>query len=481
MGEVRVILVLLLLLAQAGKVTAAPEFKRQMITIASEQGWWLTSYLTDVDGDGLTDLLALLPAQNELQIYRQRKSGFAAALDQAVTLPDQTAWVAMRDVDPHEGRELVISTGTGLVYLRQSEGAFESAPRTLMEARQVFTTDRLRIAPTAPGGKDANDVVPVIFEDHAVLYERDANDAWQAARTADLSPMETTWRVREENWMMGPAPAYNMEVRKTIRERPRAGADQEKDDEKKTTRKLIAKIAKDAQWDHYDAQRQDVNGDGRQDLVLWRTRGDVSPATTVLLLLRGPDGTLPERPTRVLRHSGLPIRVDRRVGTSPFWDLDGDGRCELILVALKTRVTSWSGLVNLFVSGGVDWVFTVRSGRDGAYSGGPDFQMDITSMTPRSVSVSSLFLIDGDFNGDGREDILVERGPEQFDVYVSAPGAGFFQAGPALSFAAPVEARMVATADLNGDGISDLFVQKTIEAQITVYLSQSDQQKGTPK
>ncbi len=289
--------------------------------------------------------------------------------------------------------------------------------------------------------------------------------------------METTWRVREENWMMGPAPAYNMEVRKNIR----AGGSRDKGEEKKATQKLIAKIAKDAQWDHYDAQRQDVNGDGRQDLVLWRTRGDVSPATTILLLLRGPDGTLPERPSRVLRHSGLPIRVDRKVGTSPFWDLDGDGRCELILVALKTRVTSWSGLVSLFVSGSVDWVFTVRSGRDGVYSGGPDFQMDITSMTPRSVSVSSLFLIDGDFNGDGREDILVERGPEQFDVYVSAPAGDFFQAGPALSFAAPVEARMVDTADLNGDGISDLFVQKVMEAQITVYLSQSDQQKGTPR
>ncbi len=476
MSQVRISCVLLLLLVNAA-VTAAVEFRQQTIAIPSDQGYWLTSHLADVDGDGLVDLLALLPAQNELQVYRQRKSGFAATPDQTITLPDQTAWVAMRDIDRHEGRELVISTGTGLLYLRQNEGTFEPSPQTLIEARQVFTTDRLRIAPTAPGGKDANDVVPVIFEDHAVLYERDANDAWHVARTADLSPTETTWRVREENWMMGPAPAYNMEVRKNIR----AGGTRDKGEEKKVTQKLIAKIAKDAQWDHYDARRQDVNGDGRQDLVLWRTRGDVSPATTILLLLRGPDGTLPERPSRVLRHSGLPIRVDRKVGTSPFWDLDGDGRCELILVALKTRVTSWSGLVNLFVSGSVDWVFTVRSGWDGAYSSGPDFQMDITSMTPRSVSVSSLFLIDGDFNGDGREDILVERGPEQFDVYVSAPGAGFFQAGPALSFAAPVEARMVDTADLNGDGISDLFVQKVIEAQITVYLSQSDQQKGTPK
>jgi hypothetical protein len=480
MSQARVSSVLLLLLTNA-TLADAVEFQRQTITVPSEQGWWLTSHLTDVDGDGLTDLLVLLPAQNELQVYRQRKSGFPTTPDQTVALPGQTAWVAMRDVDPHEGRELVISTATGLVYFRQDEGTFEPSPRTLIEAHQVFAADRLRIAPNPPGGQDANDVIPVLFEDRAVLYEKDAEYAWHAARTVDLSPRETTWQVREDYWMAGPAPAFNMEVRKTIRARPEDSRAQEKDDEKAAMQERIAKIAKDAQWRHYDVRYQDVNGDGREDLVLWRTQGDLSPGTTILLLLRGSDGKLPARPTRVLRHSGLPIRVDRELRVSPFRDLDGDGRCEMILVALKTQITSWSGLVNLFVAGSVDWVFTVRSGRDGDYSGGPDFQMDVTSMTPQNPSFFTLFLIGGDFNGDGREDILVKRGSEQFDVYLSDAGAGFFQAGPALSFAAPTEARRVDTADLNGDGISDLFVQKALEAQITICLSQVDHRKGTPK
>jgi hypothetical protein len=480
-GEVRIISVLLLLLARAGIVGTTTEFKRQTITIASDQGWWMTSYLTDVDGDGLTDLLALLPAQHKLLVYRQRPSGFAPAPDQTVALPDQTAWVAMRDVDPHEGKELVLSTAAGLVYLRQNEGTFEPSPQTLIEARQVFTADRLRIAASPPGGKDANDMIPVLGADRATLYEKNADYAWHAARTVDLSPRETTWQVREEYWMTGPAPAYSLEVRQTVRARPQADRMQEDDDEKKIVRELVGRIAKNAPRRDYEVVRQDVNGDGRADVVLWRARGDISPNITILLLLRGPDGKLPEQPTRVLRHSGLPIRVDRRLGVSPFWDLDGDGRCELILVALKTRVTSWSGLVNMVVSGGLDWVFTVRSGRDGTYSGGPDFQMDVTSMTPRDGTVFRFFRLDGDFNGDGREDLLIERGSEQFDVYLSAAGTGFFQAGPALSFAAPTEAREVNTADLNGDGISDLFVQKVVEVHLTIYLSQSDPRKGTPQ
>ncbi|MBN1508642.1 MAG: VCBS repeat-containing protein [Sedimentisphaerales bacterium] len=476
MSRIRISSVLLLTLASVLDATAV-EFKQQTIVVPSDQKWWLSSHLADVDGDGLADLLALLPAQNELMIYRQRADGFAATPDQTVTLPGQTAWIAMQDVDPHEGKELVISTAAGLVYLRQSGGVFESSSRAIIEARQVFAGDRPGIAATTPGRQDANDVLPVFFEDRAVLYEKDERYAWHAARTVDLRPTQTTWQVGEESWMTGPTPAFSMEVRKTVRRRPQ----EEVAKDRKAGEELIEKIAKDAQWRHHSSLRQDVNGDGRDDIVLWRTHGDISPETTIVLLLREPDGSLPARPTRVLRHSGLPIRVDRKLGVSPFWDLDGDGRCELILLTLKTRVTSWSGLFSLFVSGGVEWVFTVRSGRDGAYSGTPSFRMDITSMTPHSEWASGLISIDGDFNRDGREDILVKRGPERFDVYLSSADTGFFQAGPAFSLQAPVEARVIGTADLNGDGISDLFVQKALEPLITVCVSQADHQKGTPK
>ena len=281
--------------------------------------------------------------------------------------------------------------------------------------------------------------------------------------------------------MTGLAPAFNLEVRRTVRAQSSDGPVQASAAEKKATQELIARIVKDAQWRHYGVQYQDVNGDGREDLVLWTVQGDLNPAATILVLLREADGRLPARPTRVLRHNGVPIGVDRKLRDSPFWDLDGDGRCELILAALKTRITSWSGLVNLAVSGGVDWILTVRSGRDGTYTGSPDFQMEITSMTPQSPSLASLICFDGDFNGDGRKDILVERGPEQYDVYLSSPSTGYFQAGPALSFAAPIDVNIVNTADLNSDGISDLFVQDLKQAQIVVCLSQSNQRKGPPR
>ncbi|MCU0917635.1 MAG: VCBS repeat-containing protein [Planctomycetes bacterium] len=470
-----------LLLLWAG-AAGAVEFQRQTISIPTDQPWWIAVHLLDVEADGRTDLLVLLPAQNKMQVYRQRNTGFAARPDQTVTLPERTAWIAMQDVDPHPGPELVISTPTGLVYLRQEDGAFEPSPQRLIEARQVFADDRLRVTPGVPRAKDADTALPVVTEDRAALYEKGADGAWHIARTVDLAPVETTWHVRTENGMMGPAPAFCLEVRQTIRARPSDRPDPEEDAKRDAARELIERITREAQWRHYVVRHQDVNGDGREDLVIWRTVGNISPTITILLLLRGPDGHLPARPTQVLRHSGLPIRVNHRQEVSPFCDLDGDGRGELVLVALKTQVTSWSGLVDMVVSVGVDWLLTVRSGTDRDYAGGPDFQMGVTSMILREdVGVSDLFLIDGDFNGDGHPDLLVTRGPEQLDVYLNSRGGGFFQTGPVLSFAAPIDAHRMVTADLNGDGICDLLTQKPMEAQVTIYLSQSAPQKGAPK
>ncbi len=478
MSLVRISSVLLLLLVSAA---SAVEFTQQTISIPSVQGWLWVCQLADVDGDSLTDLIVLLPAQNQMQVYRQRRSGFATTPDQIVPLPNQTAWVTLRDVDAQAGKELVVSTATGLVYLRQKDGTFESSPHPLVEARQVFAADHLRPLPRTPGGQDTNDALPVFFEDRAALYEKSADGTWRAGKTIDLCPTETTWQAREEHWLAGPAPAFSLEVRQKVRARPQGGPAPESAAEKKATQELIRKITQDAQWGHSEVRQQDVNGDSREDLVLWATQGDFNPRVTILVFLRGQDGRLPARPTQVLRHNGWPIGVDRKLDASPFWDLDGDGRCELILVTLKTQVTSWSGLMNMGASGAVDWILTIRSGRDGTYTGSPDFQMEITSRIPHSLSLASLIRFEGDFNGDGRKDILVERRPEQLDVYFSSADTGYFQPGRALSFAVPLEDAAIRTVDVNGDGISDLFVQNLKEARITVCLSQSNQPKGPPK
>ena len=476
-SSIKFVLVLLLL----GAILApAVEFKRQVITISSDPPWLTGSRLMDVDNDGLTDLLALVPLENTLQVYRQQKSGFTTTPDQTIALPERTAWIGSYDVDAHPGKELLLSTATGLVYLRQNDGVFEPTLRTLIEAQQVCRTEYPQIMAEPAESPDANEIIPVVFADHAVLYEKDKGYRWRPGRTLDLHMTQTSWQREYLDWMAGSNPSQTVSIRTQFR----AGYDPNRAEEEKAENEaietLIEDIRADAEWGTHGVKRQDVNGDGRQDLVLWKSRRDMSPKTTVLVFIRDRDDRLPQRPTHVLRGSGVPIYVNRKLRISPMWDLDGDGKCELILLTLKTQVTSWSGLVKVVLSGGVDWIFTVRSGRDDDYSGGPDFQMDITSRTPSDRSVEWMFRIDGDFNGDGREDILLERSSDQYDVYLSDTDTGFFRREPPLSFKAPVEA-WTHIADLNGDGISDLLVRERRVARITVFLSQSQKHKGARK
>ncbi|UCF16911.1 MAG: VCBS repeat-containing protein, partial [Phycisphaerales bacterium] len=153
----------------------AVEFKRQTITVSSDPGWQLVSHMQDIDNDGLTDLLVLAPMQRELLVYRQRKSGFTGTSDQTVTVDRGAAWVGLNDVDPHPGNELLVSTAKGVVYFRQNRGVFESSPRKLIQAQQVFTTEYPRLMANLSEWGDANSVVPITSVDHTVLYQRESS------------------------------------------------------------------------------------------------------------------------------------------------------------------------------------------------------------------------------------------------------------------------------------------------------------------
>jgi hypothetical protein len=227
--------------------------------------------------------------------------------------------------------------------------------------------------------------------------------------------------------------------------------------------------------------RVDVNGDGRQDLVLWRLVGDLEPRTDVLVFLRDVNGRLPEQPTQVLHCRGFPLWVGdnpkagparRRV--SPVCDLAGDGKCELVLLTLKTTLLSVSGVLDLFLSGSVNWGLTIRTFTHGAFSGSPEATIPLTTMVPvDQATPEEVFhvLIEGDFNGDGRPDILVKRSSTQWDIVFSSAD-GWFAPKPSLSFEVPVEGHLDIR-DLNGDGVSDLVVQPWDEPKLCIFLSQT--------
>lgn len=451
------------------------EFQRQTITVP---GTALVPGFADIDNDGLLDLLAIGPAENTLWIYRQRASGFADSPDQAIQLPPQTAWIALCDVDAHPGLELLMSTATGLVYLRQNHGVFESPPRTLVGADQVFTNGVPTLLTSFAGQKDGtNGVIPVISANQAVLYQRNSTFEWSPGPPMPLHLTRSSWNASRGEWMLASTPSQSLNIRQSFLASPEDNL--EKKAENGAVRKVLQDMEKrDTGWRNHGLDRVDVNGDGREDLVLWQITGDLDPKTDVVVFLRDADNRLPEQPTQVLHCRGFPILVGPQQRLSPMCDLNGDGRCELVLVTLKIVIISWSSMLEMALSHGIDWELTIRSFRQGAYSRSPDASIPMTTMLPDKQGPQWLFLIDGDFNGDGRRDVLVKRSPTQWDVFLSSTNGSWFTPQPGLTFEIPIEGSFEIK-DLNGDGVPDLTAHAGDEPRLVIFLSQSHRTKGT--
>jgi hypothetical protein len=321
-------------------------------------------------------------------------------------------------------------------------------------------------------------MIPVISADHAMMHKQDSAGQWRPEKQLALHLRRSRLIAERGGWMMASNHSRSMRIQQVFLAGPEDVLPAKKEDENDAIKKIIRDMEKESAWHEHDADRVDLDGDRQEDLVLWWAGGELDPKTDIRLFLRGADNQLPEQPTQILRCRGLPIRVGPRQLVSPMCDLNGDGVCELVLVALKTTITSWSSLVDMAISRGVDWVFTIRFFNGRAYSKSPNAHIDMTTMLPAEIGVPELFLVDGDFNGDGRRDVLVKRSVNQWDVFLSSAGAGWFAAKPALTLETPMEGYFDIQ-DLNGDGLSDMAFYNRDEAHIQIFLSSPRQNKGT--
>ncbi len=427
----------------------------------------------DIDGDGRSDLLVIDLVQKTLLNYHQRPAGFADAPDQAVPLPAQTVWVAPHDVDPQPGLELLISTATGLVYSRQNAGLFESERQRLIAATQVFTNFDfpflVLLSTNQPG---TNDFIPVISATQAVLYHRDSAYTWRPDPPLALDVQDTGWSVTldpwADPWALGPNPAHHLRVHQSLRARPEPKRDPGPENE--AIRRIMDDMKKSSKGDPPRRDRVDVDGDGQADVVLWQSRANPVPKTDVYFFLRGADHQLPERPSQVLHCHGVPIPFGPKDEWSPLHDLNGDRIPELILLELKPGILTANGIVEAFFSRGLDWSLTIRTFQRGAFPGSPDASVPVKGILPSRFLSGWSYFIEGDFNGDGRPDLLVQRTESQWNVFFSTTDARWFAPQPALTFDAPTRGEPQVI-DLNGDGLSDIIWHERDAHRMTIFMS----------
>jgi hypothetical protein len=190
----------------------------------------------------------------------------------------------------------------------------------------------------------------------------------------------------------------------------------------------------------------DVDGDGRQDLVL-----PGFAQNRVEILLQSGRGRFPSGSSNVL----LPVQFPSGVVTP---DLNGDGRLDL-------AVAQFDGPNTLTV-----W----QAGAPGRFAATPDQALTTFGQIGRPVSLAA-----ADLDGDGRQD-LVAAGADHSGSFGQSPGglglyhqrsSGTYSSVPdSIVHARASGFRALVAADLDGDGRVDLACANAGPRNLTVFL-----------
>jgi hypothetical protein len=194
---------------------------------------------------------------------------------------------------------------------------------------------------------------------------------------------------------------------------------------------------------------EDLDGDGRADLVLTKMSGRLTDRRIVTSVHLNRAGSLAPRPDVRIEHDGFTTTMFAK-------DLNGDGKRDLIFPLARIGV---SNLIRNLLTSRVDVSLLVYLYRDqGIYNSTPDWTRNFTYQIDLSDGVVLQGVwpnVDGDFDGDGKVDLLV-AGNDEVAVYLAAPGP-LFARDPAARVPVKTSSHLI-TRGLTDSGRTDIIM-----------------------
>jgi hypothetical protein len=234
--------------------------------------------------------------------------------------------------------------------------------------------------------------------------------------------------------------------------------------------------------------RNDFNGDGRSD-VLWRADGGQMTSW-----LGGANGGFSENSANTSVFVAISWQV---VGTGDF---NGDGRDDIVWRNIDTgQMTNWLGAangghsdnsVNASTSVATSWNIAGvgdfnGDGRDDIVWRNENGTMTnwlgtasgafADNSTNASVTVGTIWHIagTGDFNGDGRDDILWRNDLGEMTNWLGQADGSFVN-NPNASTTVATSWYIAGTGDFNGDGRDDILWRNDVTGDMTNWLGQAN-------
>ena len=222
----------------------------------------------------------------------------------------------------------------------------------------------------------------------------------------------------------------------------------------------------------------DLNRDGKLDLIKsmfqhepFFVPGMRSGKVVVGTYLANEQGVISTEPQQIFRKNDW-------ASSLPMVDVDGDGFVDLVLgyIPLSGR----EGLRKAITAEQVDLSLKFHFYRPGAgFPKEPDFQRDTVihfhhefSFTAEHRLYYEEFInLNGDFNGDGKKDLLVRDHGNEISVYFFVSREKGFSEKADLTFRCPEPIDWWEVKDLNGDGVSDLIVKLQNQNVFRIFTS----------
>jgi hypothetical protein len=224
----------------------------------------------------------------------------------------------------------------------------------------------------------------------------------------------------------------------------------------------------------------DLNHDGNVDLIksLWLNEpsflpGHPSGKVLVRTYVADERGRIPAEPQQVFRKNDWTPAL-------PVVDVDGDGFLDLALG--YSLVDSREGVRKTITAKQLDYSLRFSFYRPGVgFPKEADCQRDVVIHLDQATLLLSwgrreyferYVKLGGDFNGDGKTDLLVRDRSDEISVYFFVSRQKGFSSKPDLRFSCPELIDEWEVKDLNNDGVSDAIVKLGQQNAFRVFISQ---------
>jgi hypothetical protein len=428
-----------------GSLGAADERFFDLVEISNE-GRTVAAELVDLNGDGRSDVLEIAfvgfpPKETRwIRVYHQGNDGdLPEQPTYAWPLPAGAAAYDLADLRPNPGVELLLLNAEGLTLLslagpdlRRWELPVPDPP-TLAPSEDERGIDRLRIFRPEIGEPWL--LVPLPGTEVALSAEGDVVGLFDVGvRSNYLVPPSPGPLVFEsEIQVYVDAPRISVgdvngdgqadvvasgrhEIRVFLR-RPDGTFDHRPD--------RVLPLAHVSEQDHVrgsGAMRvdlQDVNHDGRIDMLISHLSGSIADASTRTSIHLNREGTWD------VQVSDQEFHTEGAWTTDQLIDLDGDSLPELIRVAIPLSILE---LIEILVTRALDAEWEVYQGRDGGAFGPKPWvkkKLDVPFSFDTYRAHGFIATVQSDMNGDGYHDLVTSGSGDHIEVYLGGPERRF--------------------------------------------------------